>query len=836
MSKNLVCGLCIVAALVVQGAEQQAPCPIVPMPKVYKPSGQTAELLAPGSAAIVVGAKACEPERYAAERLQGLIARRFKQRLPIVAEGTVGEAVKQAIVLGQRTTNAWLDRLCREKHIDLNPTSPGHDAFVIEMVQDAGRQVIVIGGSDPRGVIYGQDAFFDLLRREGGKVMFPVVSVRDWPSIAWRGRPLSWPERQLVPGVFDAYVRARMNWVDLRDGPGRRRGQFGIPPDFAFDKEKAKAILREAHRRGFFVYGTVFCGVKPDQFDAVLAKFQEVVDLGVDGLWISFDDPGPGKDAPKLIARVLAFGKQHGMTGRKIMVVPPTGSYQAIETDFNRGAAAVPGFESATWMFTRVPCKRDVAAARRLGLTRLPGWWHNWPRPTGGFLHDCYGGASLRAEGKRAYLDCPPLTVGWHSPRYERLRDAAKTTDTVMLWGGWPEEYVCSVLSLWAWDPARHDWATTRRAIYAYVFGAAQAEAAAGFDDKLAALKGLFHLPVRRARPNRGWPPRLRDLGERQKALKLLDEMDTHLKTIEAGAPHDTMIDAARQTESFLEPMRATVAAARTMTTLDYPEYAFADLGEQVIGLLGSGQEQAAEQLVAKARDEAVRRAEDVAKALTGLKGIDEYVAGWKTRVAGLDHWRKLAVKPQADMRKLAAKLLDRDCAPHLQKLAQPPPGRPLAEIRPADWLRGPLRWRGKWGIGLVEAAGHKALAIAYPGKTSSRVGDYAEVEATMPVPSVRGRLVLQAFVNGTHVADRWTRYRFLQFWANDRLVWEEDIATSREGKEWIAVDVTDAAKGAKQLTLRFRVVDKRPVANYPDITFLGPMRLVTPQAKENRP
>jgi len=816
--------LFLIASMSAQSA--QPDCPIVPTPKVYKDTGRTAELLAANACAIVVAAKATEPERYAAERLQGLIERRFGRKPPIVTPPKLTERVRQAILLGRRAPGGWIDVLCKRFRIELSETSPGHDGFVIEKVEDPTRDVILVGGSNARGVVYGADAFFDLLRRDGDKVVFPVVSVRDWPSIPWRGRPISRPEAHLEPGTFDAYVRARMNWVDLRDGPPPRRGQFGIPPGFDFDKDRARTILAEAHRRGFFVYGTVFCGVKPAQFDAVLAKFQETLDLGVDGLWASFDDPGPGSNAPELIRRVLDLGKQHGMTGRQIMTVPPTGSYQQIDTAFNRSVVVVPGFESATWMFTRVPCAADLAATRKLGLKRLPGWWHNWPRTTGGFLHDSYGGSSLRLEGRRAYLDVPPLTVGWHSPRYEKLRDGETHTDTVMLWGGWPEEYVCSVLSLWAWDPKGHDWARTRQSIYSWVFGPGQAEGARAFDDGLAALKGLFHLPVRRTRPRRGWPPRLKRLDDRPKALALLDEMDAALRMLEAKAPAGTMIEAARLQRLFLEPMRATVSYARTMAQLDYPEYELGDLGERIVGLLIAGQEQEAERTLAAAREQATRQADEAAKALKGLQGIDDYARLWRTRVAGLDHWRKLAARRQGEMQKVFKQVVVGDYGALLAKSAQAPPGKPLAELAPADWLKAPMRWRGAWGIGLHEAGGRQAVAIAYPRKTPSTAGDYAEVQAELPVPAFRGRL-LQAFVNDTHVTDQWTRYRFLQLWANDRLVWEEDIALSREGKEWVAADVTDAAKGARRLTLRFRVIDKRAVSNYSDITVLATVRLI---------
>jgi len=836
----LACGV-ILLWLSAMAAGPSAPCPIVPIPRVYKDAGRVAELLGPDAAAIVIGAKASEPERYAAERLQSLIERRFKRRLPIGVEGQLPREARQVILLGQRGSSGWLDVLCKRHRIDLGPTSPGHDGFVIEVVEDPTHEVILVGGCNARGVVYGQDAFFDLLRRDGDRVVFPVVSVRDWPSIPWRGRPISRPEVHLKPGTFDAYVRSRLNFVDLRDGPPPRRGQFGIPPGFKFDKPRAKQIVAEAHRRGLFVYGVVFCGVKPNQFDAALKTFEELVELGADGLWISFDDPGPGKDAPVLIGRVLAFANKHGMTGRAIATVPPTGSYQNIETDFNRRAAAVAGIDGATWFFTRVPCKGDVEAAGRIGLTRLPAWWHNWPRTTGGFTHGSYGGRNLRTSGS-PYLDLPPLTVGWHRPRYERLRDAAKHTDTVMMWGGWPEEYVTGVLGIWAWNPAQHDWSRTRTAIYSYVFGPAQAEAARAYDDKLAKLKSLFHLPGRSTGAN--WPCRLKDLENRPAALKLVGEMDELLKTLEARAPRETTIAPTRLAELFLEPTRATVKYARAMAELDFPEYWYTSAGveKRIIKLLEAGKKKEAQALLAQVRERVKPGLQRIPEALRGLRGIDEYVALWEKQIPGVAYWEKRiearkaeAARQEAarlnaikDMPKRFEALTQRDLSSCLAGADKPATGKKLAELGADDWkwTDDPPTWRGMWGIGTLDAAGRKAIAIAFPGRTRSEVGHYAEVRAELPTPKFQGRLILHAFINDTHVTTRWTRYRFMQLWLNDKMIWEEDIATSREGKEWIAIDVTDVARRAKRLMLRFRVIDKRPVSNYPTITFLGPVKL----------
>lgn len=77
----------------------------------------------------------------------------------------------------------------RREKIELGDASPGEDGFVIEAVEDGGRQVVLVGGSNPPGVIYGQNALVDLFEQRGGRAELRLASVRDWPSIRWRGRP-----------------------------------------------------------------------------------------------------------------------------------------------------------------------------------------------------------------------------------------------------------------------------------------------------------------------------------------------------------------------------------------------------------------------------------------------------------------------------------------------------------------------------------------------------------------------------------------------------------------------------------------------------------------------
>jgi hypothetical protein len=164
----------------------------------------------------------------------------------------------------------------------------------------------------------------------------------------------------------------------------------------------------------------------------------------------------------------------------------------------------------------------------------------------------------------------------------------------------------------------------------------------------------------------------------------------------------------------------------------------------------------------------------------------------------------------------------------YMEKALTPPKGNVIASIKPEDWSwqTEPPSWKGLFAVGKYLAENSSAAAIAFPSKTQSKPGDYAEIKTTVPVPQFKGKLKLAAYINDTLVTDKWTKYRFMQVWVNSKKVWEEDIALSREGREWVSIDITEAVKGSKELILHFRVEDKKKVGNYTTVSFLGPVYL----------
>ena len=106
-----------------------------------------------------------------------------------------------------------------------------------------------------------------------------------------------------------------------------------------------------------------------------------------------------------------------------------------------------------------------------------------------------------------------------------------------------------------------------------------------------------------------------------------------------------------------------------------------------------------------------------------------------------------------------------------LADLPKPPNGKALVELQAGDWLRTPPRWLGAFCAGRFTWKGQPLVAIGYPRHVPSKLGDYAELFAELPVPEGKGPLTLDFFVNDTRLENRYPGFRYLQLWAGDRLL-----------------------------------------------------------------
>lgn len=622
---------------------------MVPQPKKVVFSELPPVRIDPDAAVIVIGDSASEPEQYAAELLQQSVQRRFGQKWPVLQESEDRSHFALVVCLGQRTTCKFVNDIATKLDMDIADRGPGLDAYSIRMGDVRGRVVVIVGGTNARGVIYGGDTLFQLLKPQGDKLFLHRADVDDWASIPWRGRPHASNPGHFVPGRFDSYARARLNWTDLRNGP--RSGQYGYPPGHKLDVDEVNRVVSEADRRGMFVYATVDCAVRPRDFNAAIKTFEELIALGADGLYISIDDPGAEfrfGTPDELIKRVLDLGRKHGMTGRKIAIVPGKESYPKVLTDVNRRVAKIPGMEEALWFFTVTPSAQELEDAQSIGLKVKPCWWHNWPRPeVGGLTYGYYGG-SIRAGRKHCYMEPPTLALGWGKASFGDLAHAAEHIEAVMPWGGgeWGAEYNSSILGWWAWAPELCDWRAIRTRIYDIVFGPDQIDMAREFDDSLAILREFFVRETGRGVP--GQLPHLADPAKRADVLRLIDKMRDLLGSIVPGARQESLVPRDVLEDYYLEPMGAVLDIATVIAGLDFPEYWWSMHEERLrLAALEGNCEQVA-QWTRTARERVEVEANAVRDALKDtLIGTDDYVNRWMARFEPIPRIPVLAEAPR---------------------------------------------------------------------------------------------------------------------------------------------------------------------------------------------
>lgn len=819
---KLVMTLGVVAVF---GCSQSSRYPeLVPPPQEIQWAADPPLAVSKDSVLIVLGVRATAPEKHAAKMLRDSVSRRFGPEWPIVEEGRIPEGCETAVLISQRASSEWLERLCEQKRLDLRTAAPGHDNYVIEILDDGGRTVVVVGGGNPRGVIYGQDTLFQMFRERAGRLELVRASVCDWASVPWRGRPQTNVELYLRPGELDCYSRSRINFVDLRNGI------YAFEPSDKLDEALLSRAINEIHQRGMLVYGTVNTGVPETEYDQAIAMFERFIALGADGLWVSFDDKGPGDKPEEICRRVLELGQKHKMTGERIAITPPKGAYQDIAAPFNRKIMAVPGMESALWFWTRYPCDADVEAARSIGLKVLPSWWHNYPRTLNN--HD--------------YTGIPPLALGWHGPGYDLLSDAGRQFTAVMPWGGnaYGPYYVVPVLGWWSWNPKAHDWQATRKRIHGFVFGENQAAAVSEFDETLAQMRPLLHDAAGDGEWQPVGPPRLNDPADRRRAMSLVGRLEALLMKIRHAAPAQSMLDTDQLQAGYLSKMEEEVATLRAAATLPFPEYWWIAHQRAVLDAVYDENMARVERLTAAVREPLLRDIDEITHKGRHLGRIDDY-AKWWTEQANLDAagWKNLVEKRREELVKRLAdyNYFVKVRSDMLKGLADPPVDWGTGRWEYANLVRAGVTFTqreqfwGNWIAGVCEHEGSKVAAFATSRRTPAAEAEFAELELILPISGDRDRLALLIYladVNkeliGLHyVKWRWADYRRIQLLHRDHVLWEANLGVQREQGEWFMVKLPPVPENMKEATLRLRVENLRGAIGNQTLALVGPIRLI---------
>ncbi len=103
---------------------------------------------------------------------------------------------------------------------------------------------------------------------------------------------------------------------------------------------------------------------------------------------------------------------------------------------------------------------------------------------------------------------------------------------------------------------------------------------------------------------------------------------------------------------------------------------------------------------------------------------------------------------------------------------------------------------------------------IRFPVATHSGAGDFGRVSQRARVTG-QDHCTLQ-FRELDDFNGSTEGYHFKQVLVDDAVVWESDVAVGKRGWQDVTVDITPQVKGRQEVTIAFRLLDKKGVANFP--------------------
>jgi hexosaminidase len=169
---------CFVLIFILKSASVAQHIKLIPEPKEIRTGVKP--FLITASTRIVVNSNHLKEDRFAAEVLADEIESTTHRR-PRITGGSTLAAVPNAIFLTRLNDAATERRLQRLGLIaDQNFNGEG---YLLNTASDT----VTIAGQSPAGVFYGVQTLRQLMQSEQNRVIIPAVSIKDWPTLRWRG-------------------------------------------------------------------------------------------------------------------------------------------------------------------------------------------------------------------------------------------------------------------------------------------------------------------------------------------------------------------------------------------------------------------------------------------------------------------------------------------------------------------------------------------------------------------------------------------------------------------------------------------------------------------------
>jgi len=597
-------------------------CPVIPRPRFYQANGSSIALPEAEKMAIVIASNANQTISYAAERLQTTLGRLTGRKVAICDKAPADAAL--VIRMGLPAEEEDIAEACRKAKFDISQGSWGYDGFLIHF----NGNTVYLASAEPRAIIYAQETLCALIKRVDGKHSLTVAEIRDHAGIQWRS--YSWNACVWYNEVnLDAYVDARMNCIELRDGFEKDfYGMYGYPYNYPITGEKEIPVIAAAHRRGMFVWGVVSCSAEEKNYPQIIGQVKRLIELKVDGIYISFDDPGDTPRADILVRQIMETAQKHGITGERVAILPPYPDYSKFYSDFNIDLLQqVPETREATWFLTASPSNENLKMLHAMGVKGKYGWFFNWPM--GHYDMPSYQRPFFF---ERAYLplgDFDDFDRGlsdWMDD--EMLDNAEDRLSSVMVWTREYPETLAQFFGAWAWNPGATDTQTLRRRAYTRLYGEELADKVTEFDHYLASVNHNLTF-ICDYWSKCVW--RIKDTRNRRHVNYLLGEMKKLAAEITAQAPQYTWIDPEHLKKEYLTPMLKTVAWLDLLVNTTFPEELLGDFREKYKQACEQSRK---EEFLQEVRKTLIPMLDDIEKKFGRQRHVPGYLKMWRERLA----------------------------------------------------------------------------------------------------------------------------------------------------------------------------------------------------------
>ncbi len=386
-------------------------------------------------------------DRFAAEQLASRLSAIGQTKVEIKK----GKSSRKSIVLNRTGEGGALPA-------DMESTGPdSRESYTLQVTA----KEVEIRGRSSAGVFYGVQTLLQMVEGAGAEAVLPVVEIKDWPALAYRGVMIDFSEGELIrvseaERQIDLMARFKINqYYFYSEASIEFEGYEVVNPNGRYSREEVRHVIDYARQRHIDVvpcmelYGHMHNLFRFEQFadlglpryggefDPRNPRMYEVLDNWIEQTaklfpspWyhVGFDEPWslgkigvvPGKDPYKTFMEVLqhisekakSHGKRIGFFADIDQGASTLSKHPELLKDVPAGAIAYP------WIYevrTNYAPFVEPLATRDIPTVVTPGVW-GWNELFPDYHRSFYNLNELTATGKK-YNTLGILNTTWTDSR-----------------------------------------------------------------------------------------------------------------------------------------------------------------------------------------------------------------------------------------------------------------------------------------------------------------------------------------------------------------------------------------------------------------------------------